>query len=53
MAVGQVQFFGDLGDGKLAERVVDLVDADWGEADGCAGLVAPDLVLGVAFVSVD
>ena len=34
--VGEVELFGDFGDGELAEGVVDYVDADGGEADGGA-----------------
>lgn len=33
-AVGEVELFGDGGDGEFAERVVDFVYSDWSEADG-------------------
>ena len=41
-AVGEVELFGDGGDGELAVFVVDFVDADGGEADGRADFVAED-----------
>ncbi len=52
-AVGEVEFFGHGCDGQFAERVVDFVDADWGEADGGGDFVAEDCGRRVAKVSVD
>lgn len=40
--VGEVEFARDLGDGDLALVVVDFVDADRCEPDGCGYLVAED-----------
>ena len=50
--VWQIQLFRNFGDGKFAQRMVDLVDAYGREANRCADLVAPDLVCGVALVGV-
>jgi len=52
-AIGEVEFFGDGGDGDLAGGVVDFVYADRGEADGGGDLVAEDCSGGVAEVGVD
>lgn len=32
--IGEVEFFGHCGDGQLAERMIDFVDADWSETEG-------------------
>lgn len=52
-AVGQVELFGDFGDGQLAGGVVDFVDAYGGEADGRGDFVAEDFGGGVTRVGVD
>lgn len=52
-AVGQAQLAGNFGDGRLAGGVVDLVDADGGEPDGCGDGVSEDGCAGVAVVGVD
>ena len=52
-AVGQIELFGDFGDGQLAGWVVDLVDADGREADGRGDFVTEDRGGGVAGVGVD
>lgn len=51
--IRQVQFLCNLCNGKLSQRVVDLVDADRRKSNRGAGLVAPDLPAGVALVGVD
>ena len=52
-AVGEVELFGDGGDGEFAEGMVDFVDADWREADGCGDFVAEDCGGCVAGIGVD
>lgn len=52
-AVGEVELFGDFGDGEFAERVVDLVDADGSEADGSGDFVPKDRGRGVSDVGVN
>lgn len=51
-AAGQIQLFGDFGDGQLALGVANLVDADGREADRCEDLVGPDLGAGVPLVGI-
>lgn len=38
---------------KLSQRVVNLIDADWCESNGCADLVAKDLCLRITIVCID
>jgi len=52
-AVWQIQFLRDLCDREFAAGVVNLVDADWGEANVCGDFVAEDGGLGAASVGVD
>lgn len=52
-AVREIELAGDFGDGGFAGWVVDLVYADWGEADGCGHAVAEDFGACVAVVGVD
>lgn len=52
-AVGEVEFLGYLCDGEFAQRVVDLVYADWSKADGGADFVSEDRGFRVPFVGVD
>lgn len=52
-AVGEVELLGDGRDGELAERVVDFVDADGGEADGRRDFVPEDGGRRVTQVRVD
>ena len=52
-AVGEFQLAGDFCDGGFAGCVVDFVDADGREADGCVDFVPEDGRCGVALVCVD
>ena len=52
-AVGQVELLGNFGDGQFAQRVVDLVDADRGEADGGGDFVSEDGGAAGADIGVD
>ena len=52
-AVGQVELLGDFGNWELTLRVVDLVDADGGEADGRGDFVPEDCGAAGADVGVD
>ena len=52
-AVGQVELLGDFGDRQFAEGVVDLVDADGGEADRRGDLVPEDGGAGGADIGID
>lgn len=52
-AVGQIELFGNFGDGQLAGGVVDFVDAYGGKPDGSGDFVAEDFGGDVTRVGVD
>lgn len=51
--VGEVELFGDFGNRYFAKWIVDFVDADRSEPDGCRHFVAEDHSTGISEVRVD